>query len=176
MSQREYARSRGLSHTAVQKAIRLGRINTYGGGKINPTEADRAWAENTDLDKPSNRVTGDPAGARGRGQAKPRTLKDFDGDSENSVSYAKARAAREIYQAQLAKLELEQKRGELVDAEQVKADAFAMARKARDQLLSLPDRVIPRLVAAKTPKRMRPILEAEILLICEEIASDDDES
>jgi hypothetical protein len=50
LSIRGYARHRGVSHKAVQKALARGRIATTL-GKIDPVIADRAWAENSDWTK-----------------------------------------------------------------------------------------------------------------------------
>ena len=43
LSARAYARHRGVSHTAVQKALRAGRITALRDGTINPEVADQAW-------------------------------------------------------------------------------------------------------------------------------------
>ena len=59
ISQREYARQLGVSHVAVQRAVKTGRISTVD-GKIDPAQADRQWQENTDQSKPRNRITGRP--------------------------------------------------------------------------------------------------------------------
>src|SRR5690242_1430995 len=60
ISQREYARRKGLTHGAVQKAIRTGRITKLEDGSIDPALADQQWAANTDEARPRNAVSGDP--------------------------------------------------------------------------------------------------------------------
>ncbi len=57
ISQREYARRLGVSHVAVQRAVKAGRISTVN-GKIDPAQAGQQWQENTDQSKPRNRITG----------------------------------------------------------------------------------------------------------------------
>lgn len=47
ISLREYARRKGVSHTAVEKAISSGRLATLPDGSINPEAAGRQWAENS---------------------------------------------------------------------------------------------------------------------------------
>jgi hypothetical protein len=47
MSQREYAQHRGVSHTAVRKAVKASRITTLPDGTIDPETADREWDRNT---------------------------------------------------------------------------------------------------------------------------------
>ena len=48
MSLRAYAKHRGVAMSAVQKAIRAGRIPTTADGKIDPAQADAEWARNTE--------------------------------------------------------------------------------------------------------------------------------
>lgn len=47
LSIRAYAQHRGVSHTAVAKAIKAGRISVEPDGKIDPAKADAQWARNT---------------------------------------------------------------------------------------------------------------------------------
>ena len=173
LSQRAYARRRGVSQAAAWKAIQSGRISTVR-GKINPKTADREWAENTDQSKPRNRITGRPKHARVPGE--PSEPMDFGGASQphggngTATGYAKARAARELYQAQLVKLELDRQRGILIRADEVRVAAFNMARKARDQLIALPHRVAAILAATEDTAEVRRILEEEIERICQELS------
>jgi len=167
ISQREYARRRGVSHAAVQHAVSAGRISTVD-GKIDPELADKEWRENTDQSKPRNRITGSPKQTRVPGE--PSEPMGSGGGNGSATGYAKARAARELYQAQLAKLELDRRRGEVVRADEVRVGAFNMARKARDQLIALPERVAANLAATEDPAEVQRILEEEIERICQEIA------
>lgn len=133
ISQREYARRLGVSHTAVQQAIASGRISTLA-GRINPAVANREWQENTDQSKPRNRITGAPKHRRKPdGPPLPMRLTaalGAEGDDGAVAGYARARAARELYQAQIAKIELDRQRGILIRADEVRLRAFSTARKA----------------------------------------------
>jgi hypothetical protein len=73
-----------------------------------------------------------------------------------------SRARREHYQAEKAKLEALQGRGELVPVADVKAQAFALARAVRDGLLALPDRVAPMLAATQDAAQVHRLLSEEI--------------
>ncbi|MBK8164651.1 MAG: hypothetical protein IPK64_01680 [bacterium] len=143
-------------------------------GKISPASADQQWQENTDQSKPRNRITGNPKQTKTPGEpSEPMDLGAPDeiiGGPSTATGYAKARAARELYQAQLAKLELDRKRGTLVRADEVRLGAFNMARKARDQLIALPERLASVLAAIQEPAEVQRILEEEIERICQEIA------
>jgi hypothetical protein len=174
ISQREYARRCGLSPSTVNEAIKRGRI-TLVEGKIDPVLADREWAENTDPSTPRNRITGNPKHRRPRGQpSQPMDLGGRYGGSEGDGSadgYLKARAAREIYQAQLAKLQLDRERSQLVRTDEVKIAAFNMARMARDQLLALPARVAATIAATEDAAEIHKILDEEIEKICWELSN-----
>jgi len=173
ISQREYARRQGISHTAVQQAIASGRISTLH-GKIDPAMADREWRRNTDQSKPRNRITGQPMHRRAPGEPpQPMRLigaREPEGDDGTATGYTRARAARELYQAQIAKIELDRLRGSLVRADEVKLGAFNMARKARDQLIALPERVAAIIAATQDQGEVQRILEEEIERICHELA------
>lgn len=171
VSQREYARRRGISHVAVQRAIKAGRISAVD-GKVNPEQADREWVQNTDLSKPLNRITGDPK--RGRPAGKQPEAVELAGEGKASgggSGYAKARATREIYQAQLARLELERQQGILVRADEVRAAAFDAHRRTRDHLITLPERIAAIVAATTDPAEVQRILDDEIERICHELSS-----
>lgn len=48
LSIRAYAARRGVSHTAVRKALAAGRISALADGTIDPDQADKDWAAKTD--------------------------------------------------------------------------------------------------------------------------------
>ena len=190
LSIRGYARHRGVSHTAVQKALASGRITAGPDGKLDPGAADRQWALSTDLSKPRNSVIGVPkrrtAGhpsdslaveaptlATGNGHgAGEAFVGPSGGDSARLVaSYAGSRAAREGYNARLAKLEFEQRSGKLVDADQVKAQLFALGRRARDTLLGVPDRLAPILAGETDQAVIHRLLTEEITRGLSELTS-----
>lgn len=175
LSQRAYAKRRGVSHTAVQKAIADGRIKVLPDGSIDPKKADKEWEANTDETKPLNSVSGNPKHRRNGGAPVPGAnavgAKGDDEDPEKIVgtTYQRARAARETYQAKLARLEYEHKMGKLVDAAEVRVAAFNAARNARDTLRNLPDRI-----AAQFPDiqhELHRILLEEVHRVCRELAN-----
>jgi hypothetical protein len=177
ISLREYARRRGVSHSSVRRAVRSGRITTIN-GKIDPARADIEWAENTDLTKPRNSVTGVPKMVRDPvGPAEPM---DLEGHAEidpspvpsgpgSARTFAKARTAREGYEARIAKVKYERLTGQLISADEVRVAAFNRARRTRDLLLALPDRLAPVLSATKTSEECHRILTEELTRICEEL-------
>ena len=72
-----------------------------------------------------------------------------------------SRARREHYQAELAKLEVDLKRRELVPAVDVKKEAFAMGRSVREALANLADRLSHQLAGETDPARIHQVLSEE---------------
>ena len=75
---------------------------------------------------------------------------------------ATSRERRAHYQAELARLEALQQRGELVAKTEVMAAAFAAVRQCRDMLLGIPSRVAPQLVGVADTQTAYELLDREI--------------
>ena len=73
-----------------------------------------------------------------------------------------SRARREHYQAEKARLEALQGRGELVPAADVKRQAFELARAVRDELGGIPDRVASMIAACSDVRQVHRMLSEEI--------------
>jgi len=131
VTQAAYARGRGISRQAIRKAIESGRLSVLKGGRIDPRKADRALRDNTDPSKLRGKHVRRAYGP-GAGGGTPRLY-----DSK---------ARRELALAQLAELELEERRGQLVPEAKVREQAFRHARETRDQMLAIVDRLAPELV------------------------------
>ncbi len=145
LSQRGYARHRGVEVRAVQKAIESGRISTLPNGMIDPEVADREWEQNTTARPPAFR-----------------RQSDDDGETFGASQYSKARAVREHYQARLAKIEYEERVGSLVSKDEVQVAAFNKFRQFRDAMLNLPDRLAAMLAAEPDEPKCYEILSTEI--------------
>jgi len=113
ITQAEYARHRGVSRESVRKAVEAGRITVFGPDKrINAELADVQWRRNT---RP--RLShAKPAASPTAGAARPVTEA---GTKPPLADYGAARARREHYQAELARLELERALGRLFVADDV---------------------------------------------------------
>lgn len=172
ITQNAYAKRRGVTHRAVQKAIESGRLNkalVRNGAKtlILPTVADQEWAQNTDTRKPSNTVQPyaaqmAPAPAAQQQAAEP--------SIPSGPSMAQSRAIREAYQARLAKLEYEERSGKLISADEVRLAAFKAARDARNALLAIPDGIAAQLAATTTTFECHRIVLEEVTRVCNELA------
>ena len=133
ISIRAYARPRGVSHTAVEQAIAAGRISTLHDGSIDPATADADWERNTLY----------PRGG-------------------SSSQFAQARTVHEHYRARLAKLDYEERVGQLVRADEVRETAFNTYRQFRDRMLTIPDRIAAELAAETDAARAHQLLAGEI--------------
>jgi len=155
MSQRAYARHRGVSASTVQKAIGSGRIHTLPNGQIDSEIADAEWARNTQTQAP-------PVDRRGQPEE--------DGEVFGASQYTKARAVREHYQARLAKIEYEERTGKLVSKDEVQVAAFNKFRQFRDHMLNIPDRLAAILAAETESAKCYEILATEIRKALNEFA------
>jgi len=167
LSLRAYARSRkergldGGTLAAVQKAIEAGRIETVDDGgrwpKIDPAVADAAWRGNT---------------AERRDQVNVVTDEDDGSTSSPSGTVAGERKRTEAVKRELLELELEQKKGELVNAADVKREAFSRGRELRDRILNVPARVAAQLAATTDPREVEAQLDVELRTALQELVAD----
>ena len=148
VSQRAYARHRGISLAAVQKAIKAGRIRTTADGKIDAELADQEWERNTNYG--ASPATGEA--------------------SVSGPSYAQSRAIREAYLARLAKIEYEERLGKLINRDEVQVAAFNKFRVFRDGMLNIPDRVAAVLAAETDTRKVHESLTVEIRKALNEFA------
>lgn len=153
LSIRAYARHRGVTDTAVHKAIRSGRINALADGTIDPDQADAQWARNTSAPKTGTQrptvkvkvpeVDGDGGGDRGGAGATSNTSSGGGG----GTSLLQARTVNEVVKAQTNKVRLARLKGELIDRPQAIAHVFKLARSERDAWLNWPARVSAQMAA-----------------------------
>ena len=156
----EFARIRGVSHEAVRKAVKVGRLSKSvvfgktGKPRLMPDLAEQEWTANTD--SAQQRV---PATAPPRPEPDPEPAAK---DEPRTATFQQARTLREAYMARLAKLEFDEKSGLLVKAEAVKNEAFKTARIVRDGLLNIPDRIAAELANETNHFKVHQRLTQEI--------------
>jgi hypothetical protein len=144
MSERQYAAHAGISRGAVQKARAAGRLVLFPDGSIDAQASDARRAATTDPTKQrarSNKPTGlRPVPEAALGSVRE-TLKEQGLPAGGNVTFVQARTAHEIAKAHLARLKLQERRGELVDRARATALVFRLAREERDSWCSWPARV-----------------------------------
>jgi len=161
LSRRAYAEHRGVSHTAVAKAIRTDRIKLLPDGSIDPVAADAQWASRTDETKSSNSVSGNPRHRRQPGAPpSPATAGNGEG-TEGAIDsgYTRARGTRESYTAGLVRLDYLKRVGVLVEADEVRKAAAECGARYNAFVASMPADLAPELLGIQTLEEMRARLE-----------------
>lgn len=161
LSIRAYARHRGVTDTAVHKAIRSGRIEALADGTIDPDQADAQWVRNTSAPKtgtqrPTVKVkvpeadggNGERSGAGATSNTSPGGAGAGGGvGGAGGTSLLQARTVNEVVKAQTNKVRLARLKGELIDRPQAIAHVFKLARSERDAWLNWPARVSAQMAA-----------------------------
>jgi hypothetical protein len=158
LSIRAYARHRGVSDTAVHKAIRAGRITPEPDGTLDPDRADREWARNSDESRSGTRK---PAVKVAVPQSEDAGPSPAPAGAGGGTSLLQARTVNEVVKAQTNKVRLARLKGELVDRPQAIAHVFKLARTERDAWLNWPARISAQLAArlGADPHAMHVALE-----------------
>jgi len=166
VSLRAYARRRGVALAAVQYAIKTGHVTAVSRdetGKligIHPVLADAQWAANTDPEAAYTHGHYTLAGM----PARPPDLVDRAETEQRSDSpeYQESRAKREQYQAELYRLELLTKLGQvgsLVSFQRAMAD---LAQLTQDRILQVPSRISVALAVETDPLKLETLLTREL--------------
>ena len=129
----ELAMLKNVSRAAVTKKIKTGKldsavVNHNGRKMVNKEEAFRLW----DLQAlPSKDTTV-------RNQIK----QEIDSKTYEQIpAYGESKAKREYFLAELAKLDVEEKKKQLVSVDEIKKSSFATGRSIREALTNLADRL-----------------------------------
>jgi hypothetical protein len=177
MGYREYARHRGVTLGAVQKAIRDGRIQITDGKKIDSDAADRDWENNTDASRVAvNALTQRapqmqfeiPAAAPvsrnggGAGSAAVPEPDEVAGTDRVANEYREHRSTRERYQALKQQLEYEQAVGQLINVDEAKRVVYTSFRAVRDAVMNVPARTKDLLAVETDPLACELLLEREL--------------
>ena len=164
VSQRAYARLRGVALSAVQKAIATKRITPNPDGSIDPERANQEWERNTFAGKTLHQATrpqvaprSAPAPSRG-GASMP---SQPDVSSDPVAAYLRARAVTETFKAKTAQLEFEERAGKLIQATKAGEYAAHWSAIIGDALSAFADRVTPLVAAANSEAEIHRILTGE---------------
>jgi hypothetical protein len=167
----DYATHRNCAVNAVVEAIAAGRISVNESNLIDVAVADQDWDGSTfaSLARPSTpvEIRSTPVvggGSPGEPAKKKATV------AVPGITFADARALREVYDAQKRELDLAIKRGELVRVVDVQRQAFGLYRAIRDTVFAVPARVAAQLAAETDEAVVRDVLEAELAAIFDSFA------
>jgi hypothetical protein len=168
LSIRAYARRRGVSHVAVLRAVKQGRVPLESDGTIDPAKADASWQRSTDPGRAKSKPSTSseklrPVREAALGSVRE-TLKEQGLPAGGNVTFVQARTAHEIAKAHLARLRLQRMKGELVDRARATALVFRLAREERDAWLVWPARVAAMIAAELSVEghAVQNLLEAHV--------------
>ena len=133
ISMAELAKLKNVSRMAVSKKVKSGKldsavVNHNGRKLINKEEAFRLW----DIQAlPSKDTT-----------VRKQLKQEINAKTEDEIpAYGESKAKREYFLAELAKLDVEEKKEQLVSVDEIKKSSFARARAMREALTNLADRL-----------------------------------
>lgn len=159
LSIRAYARHRGVSHVAVLRAAKAGRVYLEPDGTIDPAKADISWERSTEPGRSKAKPEKlKPVAEAAMGSVRE-TLKEQGLPASGNVTFVQARTAHEIAKAHLARLRLQRMKGELIDRARATALVFRMAREERDTWVNWPARVAA-LIAVELGVEAHPMQKA----------------
>lgn len=152
VSQRGYADYLGISNTHVANAVKDGLIKRGWDPKeekIIVQLADQEWG---------NGVRKKPAKIK---------VDDIWGDSQKkkkvelneSTDLGEARRLKEVFGAQLAYIELQEKRGELVEKKKLEKQLYEYGQQVRKNIEAVPERIIDSVRAAKDRNEALQVLK-----------------
>ena len=172
LSIRAYARQRGVSHVAVLRAVKQGRIVLEPDGTVDSAKANSSWERSSDPGRHQPRTEKLRPVAEAAVGSVRETLKEQGLPFSGNLTFVQARTAHEIAKAHLARLRLQERRGELVDRANAAALVFRLAREERDAWINWPARVAA-LMAAELgveAHAMQKVLEAHVRTQLTELA------
>jgi len=148
----ELAMLKNVSRAAVTKKIKSGKlegavVNHNGRKMVNKEEAFRLW---------------DMADTRVVTTVKKELKQKIDNLPADSIpDFAESKAKREFYLAELAKLDVEEKKKQLVSVDEIKKSSFAKARSIREALTNLADRLSHQLAGEDDATVIHNLLSTE---------------
>ena len=157
----ELAAFKNVSRAAVTKKVKSGKldgaiVNHNGKKKVNKEEAFRLW----DLQAPpSKNLT-----------VRKELKEEIDAKSINEIpNYAESKAKREHFLAELARLDVEQKKKDLIPVVDIKKSSFEIGRAIREKLTNLADRLASQIAGETDPQIIHKLLTEEHRTALEEL-------
>lgn len=170
ISIRAYAKHRGVSPSAVHKAIKTQRISPEADGTLEIATADQQWEKNTN---PRRKPWQDKKAVS---KAALDTVKETlapDSASSDTTIYLQAKAANEVLKAELNRLKVRKQKKELIDKAQATAHVFALARAERDAWLNWSARIAAQMASNLniSPAALQRTLESYVREHLNELAN-----
>lgn len=160
VSVREFAKREGISHTAVNKAIKEGRLPKLPSGKLDAALVGSGWRAGNRR-AAAARLTETPEEAAERAVAEAVVIPPI-ADSE---------AQKEFYLAELRRLEFDVKSGLVAPVAEMTSRVSAALARVRTRLLAFPAEASPALDRCKTPAEIETELRRRVTEVLEELAN-----
>lgn len=168
---------RGQSHVAVINAINDGRLTAPAvqrqgrGWLIDAVVADVQWAERTDASESGARGgTPRPIGRAATVAAVAQSVAASMGQGTGGPSLAVSKQVKAAYDAKMAELEYKERNGEMGRIEDMKREAFGLAKQIREGVLGIVPRVSADLAAISDQFEVERRLEGELLVALRSLA------
>jgi hypothetical protein len=159
----ELATFKNVSRAAVTKKVKSGKldgaiVNHNGKKKVNKEEAFRLW----DLQSPPSRDK----------NIKKELKEEIDAKSINEIpNYAESKAKREHFLAELARLDVEQKKEKLILVSDITKSSFEKGRAIREKLTNLADRLANQIAGETDAQIIHKLLTDEHTAVLEELVN-----
>ena len=153
----DLAKLKGVSRSAVSQRRQTGIlkeaiVKVNGREMLNKDDAVRLWDQNSV-----------PAPKAITAQTKKELKKQVDGMAADEIpDFNISRAKKEFYTAELARIQVEQQKKELISAKEVEKKSFEMAVGIREAFLTLPDRVSNLFASETDPTAIDSVMREEI--------------
>jgi len=163
----DLARELKITRQAVSKAEKAGRISRAASGMFDLDAARIQYQLHTDPEQQSRSLQQRSDGGAATEVLDPPAV-ELRGDAAALIA---AKARREQAEAQLAELELAEKRGEIMAVGEHKRVLFALARTVRDAVLQISSRSAALVAATDDRQQCQAILDAEVRKVLEQLAA-----
>ena len=157
----ELATLKNVSRTAVSKKVKSGKldgaiVNHNGKRLVNKEEAFRLW----DLQAPPSKDT----------TLRKQLKQKIDSKTVDEIpNYAESKAKREHFLAELARLDVEQKKEELILVSDITKSSFEKGRAIRESLINLADRLASQIAGETDAQIIHKLLTDEHTAVLEEL-------
>jgi hypothetical protein len=169
VSLRKAAAELGISHVALLKATKTGRVQKLADGTYDVAACRRALAENSNVQKQKAARSQGSAAAQ---QLEPPQSRDdpTDGHRASGGSFLEAQRVREWLRVEKDKLDLARRKGELVQLSEINAYVAGMIMRARDILLRIGPELRDKLAEESDPARCEEMIVTEVHRSLRELA------
>lgn len=161
VSSREIGKALGISHTAVNKAALRGRIPREADGTFDLEKVRASWDENANQLQRQRRM-GSVSASFAQGlhpDFEPTAPVEID---EAKITMAEAQRREAVAKAKQRELDLMEREGKLLAAEDVEREWSSIVSAARNRLLLMAAKLAPRIAMVSDVRECQALIEKEV--------------